>query len=242
MKRSTKNDFLRLAVVSVAVVAVVSAAAYYVYVEHYLAQTPYDSVGVPVQSQVESELVRLADLASERNLKVEDLSALGSMVEGNEAAHHEFEELETLVRYGEYEHAVHTIAFLDSTFRKGSHGLCPEHLIAHYYVFSKHGEVDLATDSLNDAKDQIHDWEGPARDFNDRYPSGRTFDEILENLEGHIAAIEAGTASPTDEEILSLANRAICVEGGFDHGETSYQDRHADDVGENDAEDAAAHE
>lgn len=218
-KKGGDRNFLIFAAVAIVAVAGVT---YYLYASQQAA--PIQQVAD--QATVESELIRLAALASEKSLQTEDLEALGAMVEGNEAAHHEFGELEALVRYGEYDHALHTIAFIDSTLKTGTHGLCPEHLVAHYYVFSKHGDAELADDSLSDAKEQIHEWEGPAREFNDRYPSGRTFDEIMESLEGRIAAIEAGDSSATDEEVLDLANRAICVEGGFEHGETSYNDRH----------------
>ena len=226
MKRKAEKNILSFAAVRIAVIFLVAAGAvYYVYVNYVGQSAELDGQSFTV-AQTEAEIVRIATLASEKSLSTEDLVTLRSMVEGNEAVEHEFEELETLVKYGEYEHAAHTIAFLDSTLKSGKHSLCPEHLVAHYYVFSKHGEADLAMDSLEDAKSQIHEWEGPAREFNERYPSGRSFDEIMENLERHIAAIESGDASATDEEVLELANRAICIEGGFDHAETSYNDRH----------------
>lgn len=187
-------------------IIVVAAGAYLAYAAGLL--TPE----VVVERSAANEIARLASLAASRNLTTEDLTALESLLEGDKAAAHEFEELEAMVRYGEQEHAVHTLGFLDSLLKTGTHSLCPEHLLAHYYVFTEHGETELAEHSLEHVEEQLSEWEGPAREFNEMYPSGRSFDEILANVHRHLDAIKAGTANATDEEVLELANRAICVQ------------------------------
>jgi hypothetical protein len=53
-----------------------------------------------------------------------------------------------------------------------------------------------------------------------------TFDERMSELDAHIAAIEAGSASVTDEQVLDLASRAICVFAEHGHSEVTEHESH----------------
>jgi hypothetical protein len=148
---------------------------------------------------------------------VEDLSGIKSRLSGDPALGHELEELEAMVRYGEMQHAVHTIGFIDGFLKTGEQISCPEHELSHYYVFMKHGEAGLAEHALEHAKEQIPGWEPKAREFDERYPSGMPFDDRLADIESRISSIESGGPLASDEEALALADRAICVGAGPVH-------------------------
>lgn len=160
---------------------------------------------------VSKEMARLASLSSEEKISTDDLSGLAAMLKGDSTAEHELEEVEKLVQYGEYRHATHTLAFLDSYIETGKETICPGHELAHYYVWSKHGENNLARDALEEAEEQMDEWKEKARPYYEKYPGEVTFDEIVDRINSHLDSIEGGSSTTTDEEITFLAEKSVCV-------------------------------
>lgn len=193
-------------------IVIAATAAYFAYTSGVL--TP----DVVVQMSASSEISRLAALASSGTITTDDLSTLRGLIEENHAAEHEFEELEFFVENGEYGHAGHSLAFLDSIIMTGKGVVCPEHEVAHYYVFARYGEDEKAEHSLEEAKEQIEYWEPKAREFSERYNTGISFDDRLAELNERIGEIESGSHNVTDEEAFAYSDLAICVEGELDEG------------------------
>lgn len=163
------------------------------------------------KSDVSKEMARLASLSSEERISVGDLAGLRVMLKGDSSAEHELREVEKLIQYGEYRHATHTLAFLDSYVETGKETICPGHELAHYYVWKKHGENEMAEDALDEAKEQMDKWQDKARSYYERYPGEFTFDYILERINGHLDSIEAGNTATTEDEITFLAEKSVCV-------------------------------
>ena len=163
------------------------------------------------KSDVSKEMARLASLSAEERISADDLEGLRNMLKGNSVAEDEIGEVEKLVKYGEYRHATHTLAFLDSYLETGKETVCPGHELAHYYVWKRHGEDDLAQESLKDAKGQMDEWQEKARQYYEKYPGEFTFDYIVDKIKGDIASIDGGNTTATDDEITFLAEKSVCV-------------------------------
>ncbi len=159
------------------------------------------------------EVGRLAILASEEKLTESDFATLETMIADDEHAMHELGEIKTLVKYSEFEHAGHGLSFLDAHLRSPNEVLCPGHALLHYYVFSRHGETELAEDSLEEASTQMPEWIAPAREYNEKYPNGENFDDITNFLNSHIQSAQDGNDSLDEEEMEYLEGKAsICIE------------------------------
>lgn len=163
------------------------------------------------KSDISKEMARLASLSSEEKIATDDLEGLRVMLKGDSAAEHEIDEIEKLIKYEEYRHATHTLAFLDSYVETGKETVCPGHELAHYYVWKNHGEDEMAEEALEEAKEQMDEWQDKARSYYDRYPGEFTFDYILEKINGHLDSIEAGNTATTQDEITFLAEKSVCV-------------------------------
>lgn len=211
----------RIVFIVLAAVVVISLSAYaYIYAQ---------PTAVP-SGDVESEMVRLVGLAGSSGIQPSDLSQLRSLLSGNGGLEHEMEELEALVKYGEQQHAAHTIAFMDAYLKTGKQISCPEHELAHFYVFAKHGESELAEHALLAAEEELDFWEPAAREFDEKYPSGISFDDRLADIRERMAAIRSGSSSVSDEESLDLANRAICVDSDHVVDHSSHDVSHEDET------------
>ena len=89
--------------------------------------------------------------------------------------------------------------------------LCPAHELAHYYVFSRNDETELAEEAFEEVEDQLHEWEEKAEEYLNNYPGRDSYEVIDEKIKEHIERIESGQKTVTEAEINYLAN-AICVE------------------------------
>lgn len=178
----------------------------------------YTGAGMEKPStDVTKELSRLASLTSKEEIQASDLEQLKAMLASNEGAQHELGEIEELVSYGEYEHAAHSFAFLASHLETGLETVCPGHELAHYYVYTRHGNVEGAGHKLEHAKETFEAWEHGAREFYEKYPGDVPFDYIVDKVKSHILAIEAGQTETTDEEIDFLADRTVCIQADAEH-------------------------
>ncbi len=167
---------------------------------------------IPNQVAID-ETSRLASLIGQQTATPADFNNLAAMLSDNEHALDELGEIVTLVKYGEYEHVSHAIAFFDGYLRTGSELLCPAHALSHYYVFKKHGEDDLAEEALEEAEEQMPEWIPKAREYDQKYPSGQNFEEVVRRISADIENIESGNTTASDDEISFLTDEAsICVE------------------------------
>jgi hypothetical protein len=157
------------------------------------------------------EITRLTLAYVQRALGAEELKNLKSLLSSDKSAAHEFEELEVLIRYNETVHALHAWAFLADYVSTGKELLCPGHQLAHYYLFTRYNETELAEHALEEAKEQLPEWIPKARVYNEMYPTVRDFNETIRLATLHIASIESGNTTATDYEISLLAHTAICV-------------------------------
>jgi hypothetical protein len=198
------RTFIVFSTVSAAVVVGLSLLFYLAYMES-TGGMKYD------KTAVSKEMARLASLSSEEKIATDDLAGLAAMLKGNTVAKHELEEIGKLIQYGEYWHATHTLAFLDSYIETGRETICPGHELAHYYVWNKHGKGDLAEEALEEAREQMSEWQEKARPYYEKYPGEVTFDEIVGRINSHLNSIESGSTVTTDEEITFLAEKSVCV-------------------------------
>lgn len=206
MKAGKKKNKAPLVIIITVVLVAAIAASFYFY-------NTFSSRTVVGNPAIMSEIARLASLSNSEQITVSDVDSLKSMIAGDAAAEHEVEELELLVRHNEYVHAGHTLAFLGAYIVNGKEVLCPGHLVAHYYVFYRNGELHQAEHALEDAKSQIGEWSPIAREFNERFPGGYSFEYLSDYVTSHIEAIETGNNTASDEEINFLAEKTICVQG-----------------------------
>jgi len=169
---------------------------------------------------VAKELSRLASLTAKEEIKVSDLNQLKAMLEHDEGAKHELDEIEDFVSYGEYRHAAHSFAFLASYLETGLETICPGHDLAHYYVYARHGNLEEANHKLESAKETFDIWKHDAREFYEKYPGDLPFDYIADKVKSHILAIEAGQKNTTEEEIGFLADKTVCIQSDTKHPET----------------------
>lgn len=190
------------------VIAAVSVGLFFLFYPSYTSSTVGAKYG---KSDISKEMARLAVLSSEEKISTDDLSGLREMLKGDSSAEHELEEVGKLIQYGEYRHATHTLAFLDSYVETGKETICPGHELAHYYVWKKHGEDDMADEALEEAKEQMDEWQEKAKLYYERYPGEFTFDYILGKIRGHLDSIEGGNTATTKEEITFLAEKSVCV-------------------------------
>jgi hypothetical protein len=160
-----------------------------------------------------NELTAVSQLVNKKIATPDDFEKLEGMVAVDEDAEHEVEEIATLVKYKEYTHAGHGIGFLDGYIRTGKELLCPSHALVHYYVFEKHGEDELANHAMEEIEESFDEWVPLAREYDEKYPGGQDFDDIVKVIKGHIESIEKGDKTATDAELDFLLKEAgICVE------------------------------
>lgn len=171
----------------------------------------HTSSPVAANSPAQQELARVGDLIEKGTATADDLETLKTLVKDDEHAQDELSEIGTMLTFKEYQHAGHGLGFLSSYLETGKDELCPGHELAHYYVFSRHGEDDMAAEGLEGAKEELPKWLPKAKAYDAKYPGPHSADEVAGVITKHIADIESGKITATDEEIDYLAN-ALCVD------------------------------
>ena len=153
-----------------------------------------------------TELSRLTVLTNNGELAPEDLSTLKGMLSGDATALHELEEVRVLAFYGEQAHASHALSLLANYVRIGHEPVCTGHYLAHYYMFSKYGEAELAGHELEHARESYGLWfYGAVREL--PYQEKDAYDSALR---GFFARIDAGDSTATEEEVDYLAEQVPC--------------------------------
>jgi len=159
------------------------------------------------------ELSRLGSLASQQNITLDDFAQVDQMTAPDSDATDELGEIKIMVKYNEYEHALHGLGFLSSYVETGEHVICPGHSLSHYYVFMRHGEEDLAKDNLAEAKKNVDAWIPLAEAYDKQYPSGKDINAVIARVQQDIKNIDAGNSTAGDDEIRFLVTDALCIEG-----------------------------
>ncbi len=164
---------------------------------------------------VQLELDRLAAKAATGTLAETDLETITALTAGDQEAEHGIEELATMVRFNEQTHAAHAIAFLSAYAQTGQHVICPGHELAHYYVFSRHGDEHEAEHALEEAEETIDTWRTLAAAYDAKYPGPEPFADVDARVTMHLQQAMVGGATETSqEEIDWLATQSLCVPEG----------------------------
>lgn len=138
------------------------------------------------------EINRLLAPIEERTITPANFDTLKELVDADELAEHEVEELQVLASDKEYSHIGHSIAELYTYLKTGEDRVCPGHELAHYYVFIKHNREHYALEALEEAKEHVESWNG---------------NQTLQTLfQTNIMNIESGNSLATEEEISFLAD------------------------------------
>ncbi|MBX4196668.1 hypothetical protein KW805_03705 [Candidatus Pacearchaeota archaeon] len=137
------------------------------------------------------EIDRLLLPVALQNITAADFSALQGMVKSDSYARDEVKELIVLTNEREYSHIGHGLISLHDYIKTGNESICPGHLLAHYYIFTRHNETGLAKDNLAEAKDILKS-------------SNMTLLTTVLNR------INAGNTTTSDEEISELVD-APCL-------------------------------
>ena len=143
-----------------------------------------------------NEINRLLLPLASKTITESDFTKLKTLAKSDSYATDELEELTVLTKYKEYSHVGHGLGFLYEYIKTGKEQICPGHNLAHYYVFTKHGENELAQNNLNEARQNIPDF-GPSAYYK----------MLFENT---LASINAGNTTATNDQISELAD-APCI-------------------------------
>ncbi len=161
---------------------------------------------------VQLELDQLAAKAAAGTLVELDLETITALTEGDHDAEHHLEELTAMVRFNEQKHAGHAIAFLSAYVQNGQHIICPGHDLAHYYVFSRHGDEHEAEHALEHAEENLEKWRELAAAYDAKYPGPEPFADVDARVTMHLQQAMVGGATETSEEEIDwLATQSLCV-------------------------------
>lgn len=162
---------------------------------------------------ISDEVIKLMGMADQGTITERDLATLESMVQDDEKAWGEIHEIKTLIKYQEYAHAVHGLGFLAEYLHTKKELLCPGHALAHYYVYKKHGEDELAKEALEEAEKQFPDWKQKIMENQ----KGHSMEEVIQaitTIDEHLQSIDSGKEKITEAEIEYLSEDAsICIDG-----------------------------
>ncbi len=155
------------------------------------------------------ELLRLQETIQQNKTTAQDLTILKILLKNDSHASGELQELTVMVNYGEYQHADHSIGLLLNYLSTGKDLLCPGHALSHYYIYLKHGEKELASHALEEAKEQLPHWIEQAKNYTITIPE-ENFDSTFKLIQKRLAAIDAGNPTATDKDIAALSD-AFCA-------------------------------
>ena len=192
-----KNSILTIFLIIIAVIIIAFAISY------------FGKKNIIGDTQVLNEINHLLLPVSYQNITEEDFDHLKELVKDNEVAAEELKELTTLAKYKEYNHIGHGLGFLYQYVKTGQEPACPGHLLSHYYVFTKHSESELAEENLEEAKEQIPEWQEKMKSKNSTYLEETNYTQYKELFQLTIENINFNR-NITEEEIAILSN-ALCA-------------------------------
>jgi len=154
------------------------------------------------------EIDSLLPLLEAKNITSSDFAHLSQLVGRDEYAKPEIFELQALSDDKEYSHIGHGLGFLYQYVKTGVEPLCPGHALAHYYVFMKHGQIDLAADSLNDSKSDFGLW---IQNLIVKKDTNMTeINEFENGFHDAVIQIDSGNSSASEKQIFYFAD-TVCA-------------------------------
>ena len=150
--------------------------------------------------EILDEIDRLLLPVYSQNITEADFNNLKEMVKGDRYASHEVSEMIMLAKYKEYSHIGHGLGFVYEHVQTGETPICPGHLLAHYYVFLKHGENDLALENLEHAESDVEEWKTKMDERNE-FDYSSDFDLMI----FHLSKIKNGDNIISEEKIETLS-------------------------------------
>ena len=154
-----------------------------------------------------SELDHLLLPVAYKNITESDLNPLKEMVQGDEYAEDEVHELQLMARYQEYSHVGHGIGFLYEYIQTGNESVCPGHALAHYAVFLKHGESEVATENLEEAQEGFEKWENLDLQQQSQIENYSEYNNLFSSI---LKKFDSGNSTLTEDEIFTLSD-APCL-------------------------------
>ena len=159
-----------------------------------------------VKAEALTELSKLTVLANNEDLEPGDLSRVKALLASDSWASHEIEEVRVLTVYKEFVHASHGMSLVAGYLRTGRVPVCTGHYLAHYYVFSRNGELELAEHELEHARESFPEWAGKARASLSR----EEFKDYNSNLNSFFYRVGKGATDALGEEVYYLAEVVPC--------------------------------
>ena len=150
--------------------------------------------------EILDEIDRLLLPVYSQNITEADFNNLKEMVKRDKYASHEVSEMIMLAKYKEYSHIGHGLGFVYEHVQTGETPICPGHLLAHYYVFLKHGENDLALENLEHAESDVEEWKTKMDERNE-FDYSSDFDLMI----FHLSKIKNGDNIISEEKIETLS-------------------------------------
>ena len=148
--------------------------------------------------EILNEIDKLLLPVYNQNVTESSFLKLQKLTEGDAYASDEVSEIIVLANEKEYSHIGHSLGFLYEYVQTGKIPICPGHSLSHYYVFSKHGETDLAIGNLESAKENFGAWKsGVKKDSN--------YDANFNLIDSLFKRVESGNLTASDGEIDVLA-------------------------------------
>ena len=147
------------------------------------------------------ELQRLEALAAKHTITESDFASIEASLAENDDALDELGEIKELVKEEEYDHAIHSFAFLIAFLSNGVRPICPGHSLLHYYIYTSHGADELAGEQLEEAETNL-----PA------FAASANGKDVAPHLQQDIDAIHAGTTTATNDELNYLnSDGGVCI-------------------------------
>ncbi|PIN89152.1 hypothetical protein COU57_06510 [Candidatus Pacearchaeota archaeon CG10_big_fil_rev_8_21_14_0_10_32_14] len=140
-----------------------------------------------------------------QNISQNDFLVLKDLVKDDKHASGEIIELIALSDYKEYSHVGHGIGFLYEYLKTGKERNCPGHSLSHYYVYMKHGNYDLASDNLREAKNSVSKWEKLEETHNSTYLNEQDYFAYKKVVEESIKNINKGNSTVSNDFISYIA-------------------------------------
>lgn len=160
--------------------------------------------------EIISGLIRLQELSRENKTTVDMLSAFKAKVEEDHFAEDLMEEAIWLVRFGEWEHSEHSLAFLTTYVKDGTQLICPGHEIEHIQLFVKHNNFELMNHTIESVDEFYPAWKQAAYERRARFPAFyRNLDDVIKTIEGVMPKIKSGDYDILQEAAFLKANE-VC--------------------------------
>jgi hypothetical protein len=170
----------------------------------------FNSKSIIGNQSILDEVNRLLIPLQNGNITSSDFNNLAGLVKSDSYASSEVHELIVLAEYNETSHIGHGLGFLYDYVKTGIQPVCPGHSLSHYYVFLNHGESQLASDNLLDAKSHMEEWQTLEEAKNSSYLEQVNYTYYKSLLNQTITSIDSGNSTSSDD-LISILSDAPCA-------------------------------